>query len=46
MCETCDFCGRPARERCLICDRCFCPIHKGADSYCYQCFTGTGLFEI
>ncbi len=45
VCKTCDYCGRPATDRCLVCDRCYCPRHKGAHSYCYRCEVGTEFFE-
>ncbi|MCE7698629.1 MAG: hypothetical protein K8E24_007265 [Methanobacterium paludis] len=45
MCEKCDFCGRPAVGRCIICGRCFCDIDEGTDGYCYECFTAAATFD-
>ncbi|OPX58026.1 MAG: hypothetical protein A4E25_01895 [Methanobacterium sp. PtaB.Bin024] len=46
MCEKCDFCGDPGLDKCIICGKCYCIKHMGADGYCYECFTGSGLFDV
>ncbi|MDI6842022.1 MAG: hypothetical protein QMC92_04375 [Methanothermobacter wolfeii] len=44
-CERCDFCGKPAIGRCMVCGMCYCLDHMGGDGFCLDDFFGTGLFD-
>ncbi|QUH22382.1 hypothetical protein HYG87_00685 [Methanobacterium alkalithermotolerans] len=43
-CQKCDFCGKPAAGKCIVCGRCYCQDHLGGDGYCVDDFFGSGLF--